>query len=693
MELEDFRKDYLETVRALAATEGDFEEASFVSESARRLMEAEELSVFEPCHFKGTGSRNRKTRIDGYGFDDVDGSLSLIAAHYSGGVSSKTMTQTDATKSFGMLRAFVEDAISGRLHRAIEESTPEYGLATDLFQRQDSITRFRVFLVTDSVLSSRVKGWPEDSISDHPVEFHIWDMARFHRVFESNVGRDDLEVDFSKFIEGGIPCLEASQADGEYRAFLCVLPASILADIYDRFGSRLLEGNVRSFLSTKGKVNKNIRTSIMTEPAMFFAYNNGIAATATHVRVERGKGGCHLLGATHLQIVNGAQTTASLSNTRRKDKADLEDIFVQMKLSVVTPERAEVVIPRISYCANSQNKVSDADFFSNHPFHVRIEEISRRLWAPATGGAQHETHWFYERARGQFLNEQLKLSPSDQKKFLNQNPREQLLTKTDLAKYENAWRGVPHVVSFGAQKNFLVFAQWVSDKWKQAEADFNEEFFRNTIAKAILFRHTERLVTRQPWYQNGYRANIVAYTIAKLAFLIESCASGQTLDMKGIWAKQGVSSALDSQLVAISKTTFDVITAPKHGFQNVTEWCKKEPCWQGVKEASVPLENALRRELIGNDELKAAKKDARAQQHMDSAIERQSLVVKLGASFWSRLGAWGRQNNLLSGEEERVIGVAERIPHMIPTDRQSVMLIEIKRRMEEEGFAALATAE
>ena len=29
---------------------------------------------------------------------------------------------------------------------------------------------------------------------------------------------------------------------------------------------------------------------------------------------------------------------------------------------------------------------------------------------------------------------------------------------------------------------------------------------------------TERLVSEQPWYQGGYRANIVAYAIAKVAY-------------------------------------------------------------------------------------------------------------------------------------------------------------------------------
>lgn len=690
MELEDFRKDFLETARALAASEGDFAEASFVAEAARRLIDAEELTDFEPCHFEGTGSRQRRLRVDGYSFDDVDGSVTLLIADYDGGEEISTLTQTDATKHFGMLRAFIEDAVSGRLDQVLEESSPGYGLASDLYRQRDSITRFRAFLLSDAALSVRVKDWPEGTVAGQPVEFHIWDMSRFHRVFESGVGRDELEVDFTEFTEHGLPCLEARQTDGEYEAYLSVIPGPVLVDIYERFGSRLLEGNVRSFLSTRGKVNKNIRLTILKQPEMFFAYNNGISATATGVRVERGRHGYRLLHATYLQIVNGGQTTASLAQARRKDSADAElnNVFVPMKLSVVTPEAAEEVIPKISYSANSQNKVSEADFFSNHPFHIRFEEISRRIWAPATGGAQYETHWFYERARGQYLNEQVNLTSAEKRRFLLQNPRDQVITKTDLAKYENAWHGLPHTVSMGAQKNFMAFAQRVGAQWTQNDADFNEEFFRNAVAQAILFRYTERLVTRQPWYQNGYRANIVAYTVARLADLIKAKVPRKALDLRGIWTKQDISLNLDKQLTHIAKAVFDVIVSPSHGFQNVTEWCKKELCWQRVRESDVQVERAFIKELIDEDEVRTVKRDARTQQHVTSGIEDQTKVVSLGAAYWVKVGEWGRQKKLLTDADEKLLKIATKIPVKIPQDWQSTALLGIVARMEEEGFSA-----
>ena len=148
--------------------------------------------------------------------------------------------------------------------------------------------------------------------------------------------------------------------------------------------------------------SKGIRATILNEPQMFFAYNNGITATAQQVETRMTDSGLQIVRMTDLQIVNGGQTTASLFHTQRRE------IFVQMKLSVIDSEQSEMVVPRISEYANTQNQVNTADFFSNHLFHVRMADFSRRIWAPAQQGAQRETKWFYERARGQYVNAQSK---------------------------------------------------------------------------------------------------------------------------------------------------------------------------------------------------------------------------------------------------------------------------------------------
>lgn len=688
MELLDFRKDFIETVKSTAASNMDFEGSAFVNVAVQKMMDAEEIVDFENCYYEGTGRRNRRLCVEGYSFD-IDESVRLLISHYNGKDIPETLTLTEVERLFGRLKAFAEEALDGKLHLELEESSPGYGLTSELFYRreQDSIRCIKLYLITDGILSNRIKDLPGGELCGYSIEYHVWDITRFHRVFESQTGRDELQINFREFIPDGIPCLEAGQADGEYKAYLCVIPGEIVVWIYDRYGSRLLEGNVRSFLSIKGKVNKGIRNTILKEPRMFFAYNNGIAATATNAEIQETRSGLRLVHASDLQIVNGGQTTASLLMAVLKDKADLREVFVQMKLSVVSPEKSDMVIPEIARCANSQNKVSEADFFSNHPFHVRFESFSRRIWAPAVGGVQHETHWFYERARGQYLNEQNKLTTGEKKRFLLQNPRNQVITKTDLAKFHNSWNEYPHKVSMGAQKNFQFFAELIAAKWEKSNTDFNEGFYRESVALAILFKQTEKLISEQPWYQHGYRANIVTYTLAKLAHLIKSSCKGKVLDLRNIWSRQSVPNSVLQQLAIIAEEAFRVIVSPEVAFQNVTEWCKKERCWELIRNREVAVLPELYAELTYKAEITELTHQSRTQQKIDNGIEAQSKVVELGSIFWEQLRSWGVKKKLLTFDEEKLLRVACRISGgMMPTDKQSIKLLNIKNRLEQDGF-------
>jgi hypothetical protein len=687
MELMEFRAEFLDQVRARASAGANFTHAEFVEVCAELLGDAEEISDFEACYFRGTGSRNRSLGVDGFALDDLDGSIRLVIAEYGGESEPSTITQTAAKTSFSRLLAFCDDALSGRLHRELEESAPGHSLALTLYERRKSISRIRLYLVTDGLLSTRVRDWPEGELVGIPTESHIWDSNRFHQVQESKSGRDELEVDFTAVVPGGLPCLHASVPTEAYGAYLCVIPGNVLADIYDRFGSRLLEGNVRSFLGARGRTNKAIRKTVTLEPTMFFAYNNGIAATASSAKVNADATGLRLTHVTDLQIVNGGQTTATLAGAMTEKDGGLNQTFVQMKLSVLPADTSGKYIPLIARYANSQNRVSDADFFSNHEFHRRMEQIAKMLRAPAVGGAQFGTHWLYERARGQYVNEQSRLTAAQRNQFLLQNPRKQVITKTDLAKYENAWRFLPHTVSQGAQKNFINFSNYASGEWEKNADQFNEEFYKRIVIKALLFRRTEELVGKQSWYQGGYRANIVAYTIAKFANLI-MFGSGKFLDFKALWNRQGLTPAIEQQLLIIADSMFGIIVAPEGGFQNVTEWCKKELCWQRARDIKVPLLRELGNELVVREEDQITKKDAESRQSVMTGIQIQTLVVELGPAYWRSLQAWARDRQLLTPTDDSIITVAAGMPRKLPTEKQCVRLVEIKTRLEEEGYVA-----
>jgi len=685
MSLEEFRKDLLESVRSSAEANRNFIRASFVEEMGERLVGAEELAEFQSCRFEGVGSGRKKVEVDGYSYDELDNSVSLVVVDFSNDDEVSTFGVTDTNRLFRLLRQFVEESFAGELtDGTIEESQPGYGLASDILSWRPVISRFRFYLVSDRQLNTKTKDWPEEAIEGIPTEFHIWDVVRFFQAHESATGRDELKVNFSEFGHG-VPCLKAGHAAGEYDAYLCMISGDALAGIYERYGSRLLEGNVRSFLSAKGKVNSGIQGTIRSNPEMFFAYNNGITATAEGVEVECRSDGVFITEATNLQIVNGAQTTASLAASQRKDGADLSQIFVQMKLAVLPPERAGELIPDIARYANSQNKVSDADFFANHPYHVRVEEFSRRIWAPGQAGAQHGTHWFYERARGQYLNEQAKLSKAQRAQFQLQNPKRQMLAKTDVAKLENTWRGLPHKVSLGAQKNFTLFAEWIAKRWKDDEKQFHEEYFKELIALAILFKHAETLVSEQPWYQGGYRANVVTYSLAKLRETIVSDHLGKQLDLRSIWDRQAVSNVVSMQLASICRRVFEVLTSSSRPKENVTEWAKMEACWAQVQAIKLKLDVAFVEQLVDVASSRGAKKEAATRQNIDNSIAVQMSVVGIAGRKWAEIRTWGEQNGLLTEKEREVLKVASMIPSKLPSDKQCQLIWQVRTKLIDAG--------
>jgi AIPR protein. len=696
MELSDYRKDYLETVKTTAAADAEGTVTTFVKVTLDNLVDAEIISDYELCYYSGRAGR-KSCRVDAYAFDDYDYSMSLFITDYSGNSDLERLIRTEAHALFEKLHAFVDGSINGKLKKEIEISTPAYDLVERLNHLVNTIRKFRFYILTDREMSESISSFPFGEIHNIPSEYHIWDIKRLYRVLGTGDGHEPVEIDFCDYCSEGLPCIEASDAStDEFKCYLCVISGNILADIYDKYGSRLLEGNVRSFLSTKVAVNKNIRTTIISQDEntgkplryRFFAYNNGISATASSVNINATQNGKYITSINNLQIVNGGQTTASLSNARFKDKADLEGVFVQMKLTEITDhDISQKIIPQISRCSNSQNKVSDADFFSNHEFNIRMQQISRRLYAPAVNGAQYETHWFFERVRGQYQQEQAKMTKSEQTKFELQNPKSQVITKTDFAKYRNSWGEYPHYVSMGAQKNFAHFADYIVSLWDKKESSFNEIYYRNTVALGIMFRFVDKMVSKQSWYDKGYKANIVTYSLALLHYLIREYFPGKILNLKLIWDKQRLPDELEAELIKIAKFIFEYITADTRLISNVTEWCKKEQCWITLKTKEYSLSVNISSCLMDAEEAKIESKEGKKDQRMVVGIEAQTEVVSMSQDYWENLLFWGKSKNLLSEIDISFIMSATKINYgRIPSEKQSQRILNIRSRMIEEGF-------
>jgi hypothetical protein len=655
--VEQFRDELINQARVLAAGEIGFTDQAFAQLAGERLVSAEELGSFESCHVRSTGKSSAKLKLDGYHWDEDDDSLRLVVVRFDGDATPQTITKSNAEGEFKAVRAFIEHSMSGWCKANLAPTSEGFRLSEDIRVQagKGEIARVRVFLVTEGMLSERVKDWPDGTIAGIPIDYRIWDVGRLFEVERSTAGREAIEVDFTSHPGGGVPILAVNTNSADYRGYLGQMSGAVLAEIYERYGSRLLEGNVRAFLSARGKVNKGIQTTIMKQPEMFFAFNNGIATTASAVDLGRAPDGTTLLlRATNLQIVNGGQTTASLAFALRKSNANLGGIAVAMKLSVVSESRASEITPLISKFANSQNKVSDADLWSNHAFHRRVEQLSRTLLAPAVNGKQYQTRWYYERARGQYQSDLGRCrTNSTRRTFEDQHPKDQLFSKETLAKVENAWLQHPHIVCLGGQKNFLRFANQVIEEWDKDDTKFNEVYFKRVVGKMILHRAAESAAVQARLENRGIKAHIANYAVASIAKILS--ASGRDVHWELIWREQGLTPDWQGFVELVVAEVVPIMTRTDSDAIILTQWFKNQVLWTRVCDRlrSVPLPHGLK--TISTADSLGALKDAKSAQVISTSLDEMKQVMSIGTSGWNELSTWLQRNAGASPVEMRLV--------------------------------------
>lgn len=460
--------------------------------------------------------------------------------------------------------------------------------------------------------------------ADSDVRMSVWDSERLVRASEN--GREPLIADFTDI--GGLPALvsEREVADieaGRVGVLIAKVPGGTLAHLYNRFRMRLLERNVRAFLQFTGKVNKGIRTTIHEEPERFLSYNNGISATASAVNLRRGSDGFyHLLTAHDFQIVNGGQTTASIARCVREDGVDVSATSVVMKLTVVPELLIDDLVPRISRFSNTQNRIQDADFFANSPWHIALERHSRTTEAERDAeSAGQPFYWFYERVRGQYADELAKFGTKAQKNsFRARHPARAKFTKTDLARYVLSWEQEPHTVSLGGQKAFVRLMHVLGASGADAEGGQlpSEEDFRRICCLALLQKQGERISRELDIV--GYRANLVAYAMAVI-----SVGTDRRLPWRRMWTDQELPPEVDRAL-RIAIPACDRLIRESAGPRNVSEWAKKLECREHVLAGGIEV-----RLQPASDWVQFSVRDmARPKQVADL----NKLLLKVGSAGW-----------------------------------------------------------
>ena len=661
--LEAFAENLRQDVLALAESEdeGLMLADSFTQTIFDMLSEAGEFEDPLVCYH-----RSRGMEVSGYGIDEDEGRLDLFLSLHTNTASPETVPRQQVTVAFRRLRQFLEWCLGGG-YIELEESSPVSGMAAHIHGMRGSFNQVRLCVLTDG--RTTVETLPLDQLGDISVTSSLWDIVRLHRLSLAGQQRERISIDFSERFGQPLPCLMADSLGDGYRAFLILLPGHVLRTIYADFGPRLLERNVRSFLQARGKVNRGIRDTISGAPERFLAYNNGITMTAEAVEISHTADGSAITHLEGLQIVNGGQTTASMLATER-GRADLSHVYVAAKLiEIESGTDQDDLVRNVSRYANSQNSISGADFSANDPFHVEIERLSRTLWAPAAAGVQRQTKWFYERARGQYQDARAsQTTPARRRMFLSENPTKQKFTKTDLAKFENTWDQLPHMVSLGAQKNFSDYVLRISERDQMV---VDTSYFQRLIAKAILFRSAERIVQQQNF--GGYRANIVTYTLALL-----SHATSQRIDLQSIWREQALSENLRIAIAEFSHEVYRIIDNSRGG-RNTTEWCKSELCWEQVRsQASREAVARISSELMDFSSTREEQKRTVSNLSADY-VANLERVVGVSSDRWRMLADWAGETESIDATQRqlalKIARAIERGREISAPDAERVVMI------------------
>lgn len=676
-EIDKFYQSLMQDVVAMQSgdEDGNTQEQIFTRICLDMLSDAAETENVSVAYDERDLKKKGQHKINGYAISDNYETVDLFITLYANTTEIRTILKSEIDTASRMITNFFRRAVYNDYVNEIAESSEIFEFANTLAnyaELRNNLIRVNAFILTNGTYKGELPA--SQTICGYNIYYKVIDIEYLYKISEQAGVPIELDFEDLNGLRYDIPCLAANLNNPEYEAYVAIIPGECLARLYDCYGARLLEQNVRSFLQFTGKINKGIRETIKNEPHMFLAYNNGIAATADHVELD--ETGHFIRHISNLQIVNGGQTTASIFYTKKKDKADISSILVQVKLSVIkVKDQYADIVSRISRYANTQNKVNDADFSANNPALVEIERISRYVFAPATPTNNLQTAWFFERARGQYKTLRAKegFTKSRQKAFDLKYPKKQVVTKVELAKYVNAWQVKyitknnlqvlaigPHIVVRGNEKNYAQFIKYNLPDIKHIDA----AWFEDAIAKAILFKAADkRYGTKLSGDHIGeLKQVVVPYTLSLLNII-----TNRKLDLYRIWKNQSISPALSDFIYDLMKQVNNFILR-ESPISHYIEWAKKAECWLAVQSNKWAYNlDEIRQDFI--DEKNPPKRNHKNDVEDEESDKRhkEGIIRAIPFSLWKKIETWGRDTEML---QPTLTSLASDIAYKIKNNRK-----------------------
>ena len=676
-ELGEFRDRVLEQAASKANENETSVKSEFVSIVADDIAQAGGCSGFSACPYSSTVSKRRKAEIEGFSIDDY-GTVSIFACIFNGTPDPVSVGRRELEDTAKHALLFLTEALTGEIKQYIAKGDPAMDAADSLYAERGTIDSVKIHVITDNIWSNRLEEAELADVDGLKVMINPVDIQRFRDQMLTHSEHREFNIDLSKFGVDGVPCLKASFSEEvRYNSYLCAMPAQLLSDLFDRYRGELLESNVRSYLGRKK--NLYIKGTVVKAPDMFFAYNNGITATATHVGVEESDGGMVIKSLRSFQIVNGGQTTVTLFDADKVDGSDLSKVSVMMKLiEIPCQEDQNELVPKISRAANTQLKVQDADFLSNHPFHKKMHTLSITV-CPNVSGRARNSYWFYENARGQHEQEYIGKKGKEKSQFEVRFPKDQVVSKMQMAQYRVWYNGFPYVEE---QKN--AFKKFMSDIGNEFGNDMswvNSTYFKESIGLVILFRGLEDILLHQTWSPKKYKPQFIRYTVAKVADILDR--QGRELDLMKLWNEQAIPVKLIKPLEDVGREVWDVLK------DDVTrtdshKWLRSQGCWATVRDADIRISEDLGDYTMTKTEHDLRLSKARKNEKSSTRKDARKVVDDMGQMFWKKAYEWAVRNEAL--DDKKDLTLLQKASMEMPTPKECDRLLEIADDLDEKGF-------
>lgn len=393
-----------------------------------------------------------------------------------------------------------------------------------------------------------------------------------------------LIVDFEKYNNGsGLKAIEAVKTDN-FTSYLAVIPAKIISDLYKNESTKLLENNVRSFLSFKKDANSGMQKTIKSDPEKFIAFNNGLTITATEADVETKNGQLLIKKLSDFQIVNGGQTTATIYFTQ-KENVDISKVFLMAKINVlkisndnreIEQEKLLKFVADISLYSNTQSKVDSVDFSSRSEEVKQIKRLSTNINPPT------KDRWFFELMKGEFNTiVAFEKNESKKKKIREMYPKNRILEIKSLGKYWGAWGDIPYLVKLGGVKFNGIFLNALK---KIGAKNMDRAFYEDAIAKCILWDSFYNIYGTGKNSIGQLRASAVPYSIAAIYLHTDVSTDKHKFNFTKIWIEQKISANFEVWAKELMVLMNDLIQKYKIS-DNVEDGSKRKEVWDKIKNS------------------------------------------------------------------------------------------------------------